>query len=307
MQDIQVAENCPHLINNRVIWAECRNKRAILFRSGFMEEAGLYAESSEIFDRRALPRRGRGYRGFKTLADAVLACVLMPIAAPIVAVLAILVRRASPGPAFYCQTRLGLHGRPFRIWKLRTMVHNCEAVTGPVWSGKNDHRVTALGRILRETHLDELPQLWNVLRGEMSLVGPRPERPGIARRIEAQVPEFGLRLLVKPGVTGLAQLRVPPDVDISNITHKLAQDLAYLRHQGPVLDLRIVVSTALHFVGTLIVCVSKTMLAGPGTMVRQEMTQIETLNLTGRHTLSISISATEPEFSEATLELSAAA
>jgi lipopolysaccharide/colanic/teichoic acid biosynthesis glycosyltransferase len=210
----------------------------------------------EKFARRE-PSRNERYGFIKTAGDFCTVCVLAVFAFPLIAVLALLVKRASPGPAFYKQTRLGLHGRPFQIWKLRTMSHNCEAASGPVWCGVNDSRVTPIGRVLRETHLDELPQLWNVLRGEMSLVGPRPERPEIARRIEVAVPGFSLRLQVKPGLTGLAQLRLPADQDIAYVPRKLAQDLHYMRHQGLLLDLYLVISTAFHVLGTACMCVSK--------------------------------------------------
>lgn len=178
------------------------------------------------------------------------AAALLVILSPLLAVLAAMVKLASPGPAFYTQVRLGKDGRHFRIFKLRTMTHNCEAKTGPVWAAVNDRRVTRLGRILRDTHLDELPQLCNVLRGEMSLIGPRPERPEIARRIEEILPDFARRLDVKPGMTGLAQLRLPADTDIAQIQHKLAHDLFYLQHLGPLLDVRILVSTVLHVLAT---------------------------------------------------------
>jgi len=188
------------------------------------------------------------------------------------------------------------------------MFHNCESVTGPVWSCANDDRITPTGRILRDTHLDELPQLWNVLRGEMSLVGPRPERMEIAQRIEAKVPGFGLRLLVKPGLTGLAQLRVPPDVNISNVPHKLAQDLFYLRHQSLLLDLRILISTAFHFIGAACVCISKMLLAGSGPSVQQMTTKPEMAYLPGRYIMkSHSISAAKPKLSIVPAELAAAA
>jgi len=272
-----------------------------------MEKADLSTESSETFDEQSLPCFDIGCRGCKSVVDVLVACVLMIVAVPIIAVLAILVKRASPGPAFYSQERMGRGGRPFQIWKLRTMLHNCEAITGPVWSGKNDDRVTHIGRILRDTHLDELPQLWNVLRGEMSLVGPRPERKEIARRIEIRLPEFGLRLLVKPGLTGLAQLRVPPDVDIANVPHKLAQDLFYLRHQGALLDLRILISTAFHFIGAGCACVSKMLLAGSDPSVEQEMAQAEMASQSRRQIKSNTISAAEPELSIVLAELSAAA
>src|SRR5208282_1754032 len=117
------------------------------------------------------PSRAGVYATIRAAAELCAACALAALVAPVVAVLALLVKMSSAGPAFYTQTRLGLYGRPFQIWKLRTMSHNCEATTGPVWSDENDPRATAIGRILRDTHLDELPQLWNVLRGEMSLIG----------------------------------------------------------------------------------------------------------------------------------------
>jgi len=189
------------------------------------------------------------------------AAALLIIFSPLLAVLAVMVKLASPGPAFYTQVRLGKDGRHFRIFKLRTMTHNCEAKTGPVWAALNDHRVTRLGRILRDTHLDELPQLCNVLRGEMSLIGPRPERPEIARRIEEILPEFARRLELKPGMTGLAQLRLPADTDIAQVQHKLAHDLFYLQHLGPLLDVRILASTVLHVLATGFGTLSRLLLA----------------------------------------------
>jgi lipopolysaccharide/colanic/teichoic acid biosynthesis glycosyltransferase len=284
------------------------NSSPVRFTPDLLRRPILSVASFGAFDPQTPPRGENGCPAFKGAADFFAACIFMLVAAPIIAVLAIVIKIASPGPAFYSQTRLGLRGRPFQIWKLRTMFHNCEAVTGPVWSGKNDRRVTPIGRILRDTHLDELPQLWNVLRGEMSLVGPRPERPEIARRIETEVPGFGLRLRVKPGLTGLAQLWLPPDEEIADVSHKLAQDLFYLRYQGPLLDLRILMSTAFHFIGAGFGCVSKMLLAGSGPAVRHEAIQAEMANYSAsRLTISNSISASEPELSGALAELSVAA
>lgn len=178
-----------------------------------------------------------------------LGAVLLLLALPVIGVLALLVRLTSSGPAIYRQRRLGLRGSEFVLYKIRTMRHNAEAHTGPVWCAANDRRVTPIGRFLRWSHLDELPQLYNVARGEMCLVGPRPERPEIANRLEARVPLYGRRLAVLPGITGLAQVRLPADSDVQSVRRKLALDLAYIRHGSLGLDLRILAATALKVVG----------------------------------------------------------
>ena len=192
----------------------------------------------------------------KTGGEWTIALFLLLITSPLLLVLAALVKRTSSGPAFYAQTRLGQGGRHYRILKLRTMVHDAEVRTGPVWAAKDDLRITPLGRFLRNTHLDELPQLLNVLRGEMALIGPRPERPEIAGRIEQHVPEFRQRLKVRPGVTGLAQMILPADDPDDHQYHgvrrKLAHDLFYVREVSFILDLRIVFCTACFFLGAAI-------------------------------------------------------
>jgi lipopolysaccharide/colanic/teichoic acid biosynthesis glycosyltransferase len=175
-------------------------------------------------------------------------CLLL-CAAPIIAVCALLVRLTSRGPAFYSQTRLGKDHLPFRIYKIRTMYHDCERRSGVQWSRPGDPRITPVGRLLRRLHLDELPQLWNVLRGDMALVGPRPERPEFVPSLEQALPLYGLRLLVKPGVTGLAQVQLPADTDLGSVRRKLAYDLYYLAHVGFWLDLRLIVCTAVHMAG----------------------------------------------------------
>jgi lipopolysaccharide/colanic/teichoic acid biosynthesis glycosyltransferase len=167
-------------------------------------------------------------------------------ALPVILVLALLVRLSSRGPAFYTQKRLGQHGRPFTIIKLRTMIHNCEALTGPRWSMPGDPRVTHFGALLRMTHLDELPQLLNVLRGEMSVIGPRPERPEFIRELGRAIPGYRDRLVVRPGVTGLAQVQLAADTCLDSVRRKLAYDVYYIHHLGPGLDLRILLATALH-------------------------------------------------------------
>jgi len=185
----------------------------------------------------------------KIIFDFVIALILLVLSLPIMLVTALLLKLTSPGPVLYSQIRLGRNGRPFPIYKIRTMVHNCETSSGVCWSRPGDPRVTRLGRILRATHLDELPQLWNILRGDMSLVGPRPERPEFVPALERAIPRYRQRLLVRPGVTGLAQVQLPPDTDIAGVRRKLAHDLYYIRHFSAWLDLRILACTVLHVFG----------------------------------------------------------
>jgi lipopolysaccharide/colanic/teichoic acid biosynthesis glycosyltransferase len=181
--------------------------------------------------------------------DFVAAVALGVVALPVVGLAALAVKLTSRGPAFYSQTRVGRGGRLFTIYKIRTMIHNCESLTGPRWSMPGDPRVTPLGWFLRVTHLDELPQLLNVLRGDMSLVGPRPERPEFTPDLERALPAYGQRLNVRPGVTGLAQVQQPADTDIHSVRRKLAYDLYYVRHVSPWLDLRLVICTAFYAAG----------------------------------------------------------
>jgi exopolysaccharide biosynthesis polyprenyl glycosylphosphotransferase len=163
--------------------------------------------------------------------------------APLLLIVAALIRLTSSGPILYCQERVGLHGRLFRLWKLRTMRVDAEATTGPVWARKDDPRVTALGRCLRRTRLDELPQLWNVLRGEMSLTGPRPERPAFVARFAESIPGYLERLEVRPGLTGWAQVMRGYDETEGDVAAKLQYDLEYVRHWSLWLDLLIWIRT----------------------------------------------------------------
>ncbi len=198
---------------------------------------------------RVEPLRNRWYPRCKYALDFILALVLALPALVIVAVSAVIVKLTSQGPAFYTQVRVGWRGRLFRIYKVRTMIHNCESLTGPRWSMPGDPRVTWFGRFLRISHLDELPQLLNVLRGEMSLIGPRPERPEFLPELERALPAFRQRLNVRPGVTGLAQVRLPADCTLDSVDRKLAHDLYYIRQLSPWLDLRLLLCTALYALG----------------------------------------------------------
>jgi lipopolysaccharide/colanic/teichoic acid biosynthesis glycosyltransferase len=181
--------------------------------------------------------------------DRVVALGLLALFGPLIVLLAALVKLTSRGPAFYTQTRLGRLGVPFTIYKLRTMVNKCESLTGPRWSMPGDPRVTGLGRFLRASHLDELPQLLNVLRGDMSLIGPRPERPEFLPQLERACPGYRARLAVRPGVTGLAQVQLPADTSIESVRRKLAYDLYYIRHLSAGLDLALLVCTGLYALG----------------------------------------------------------
>lgn len=193
------------------------------------------------------------YLGIKVGIDYTVAVLLLPFAVCLVAIAAVAVKLTSPGPVFYTQTRVGINGRRYKIVKIRTMHHDCELKTGIQWSQKGDSRVTLVGRFLRLTHIDELPQLWNVLKGEMSLVGPRPERPEViqAKGLDHLVPGYKHRLLVKPGVTGLSQVQLPADTDVTSVRHKVAYDLYYIQHQSLWMDLRILAATLFKaFVGS---------------------------------------------------------
>jgi lipopolysaccharide/colanic/teichoic acid biosynthesis glycosyltransferase len=193
--------------------------------------------------------RAGGCPAWKRAVDVALALALLVGTAPVLLVALVLTRLTSRGPALYAQVRQGFDGRLFTLYKVRTMTHDCERRTGPCWSLPGDPRVTPLGRWLRRTKIDELPQLWNVLAGEMSLIGPRPERPEIAANLERHVLGYRERLRVLPGLSGLAQVQLPPDTDLASVRLKLAYDLHYVRTVSFWLDLRIGWATACKMVG----------------------------------------------------------
>lgn len=189
------------------------------------------------------------------------ALVGLILAAPIMLVVALLVRLTSRGPVIYTQTRVGLDrrgggpdsqnrrrvddvgGLPFKIYKFRTMTVQAEHGTGAVWAQNDDPRVTWIGRYLRQYRLDELPQLWNVLKGEMNVVGPRPERPTIFRQLREHIDEYPLRQRAKPGITGLAQINHHYDRSIEDVRTKVTYDLEYIRKKSVLEDLKIMFQT----------------------------------------------------------------
>ena len=185
----------------------------------------------------------RTYRRLKRTFDIVGSFVTLILCAPLMGALALLVKLTSEGPALYAQERVGENGRLFTIYKFRSMTADAEHSTGPVWAKKGDARVTFVGGILRRTHLDELPQLYNVLIGDMSLIGPRPERPFFVEKLKAEIPGYEDRLKVKPGITGLAQVRHKADETLADVRKKIAYDLLYVRRFCLWLDLRIAAQT----------------------------------------------------------------
>ena len=178
----------------------------------------------------------------KRLGDLVVSGCLLLLTAPILAVLSLLIRLQDGGPVLYCQLRSGLAGKPYRVWKLRTMHVDAER-HGAQWVGQGDSRITPLGRLLRITRLDELPQLWAVLQGEMSLIGPRPERPEFELDFYRQIPHYRLRHLMRPGLSGWAQVNYPYGASVKDAANKLSYDLYYLRNFSFWLDLLILFKT----------------------------------------------------------------
>ena len=187
-------------------------------------------------------RSAQGAAG-KRLLDFVLAALGLLLIWPLLAVLAVLVRWTSSGPALFTQERVGAEGKPFTLYKFRSMFSDAESRTGPVWASQDDPRITRLGKFLRRTRLDELPQLFNVLVGDMSLVGPRPERPVFVNDLARQIPYFHLRHVVKPGVTGWAQINYPYGNSVADALQKLQYDLFYIKNQSLLFDLSILFTT----------------------------------------------------------------
>lgn len=187
---------------------------------------------------KAVVERARYKQPFDLVATLIACVLLAPVLLPLCAAIALAIKLEDRGSVFYVQKRLGRWGRPFRMFKFRTMVPDAEDSTGPVLAGMRDLRITRVGKVLRALHLDEIPQIVNVLKGDMSLVGPRPERPELAKRIERMVPGFSVRLCVKPGIAGLAQVTKDYHLRPRN---KLRYDNLYVAKMSPWLDLKLLV------------------------------------------------------------------
>lgn len=213
------------------------------------------------------------YSAVKKSLDISLATIGIIMASPLFILAAILTKITSRGPIFYTQTRIGVnrrrddnrvysasmnkerrtrdrrrenyYGRPFKVIKFRTMVNNAEAKSGPVWAIKNDSRITPLGKFMRKTRIDEIPQMINVLKGEMSMVGPRPERPKFVKDLSIRVPDYAERLNVKPGITGQAQVTTGYDTSLESVVEKVKNDVEYIRNWNLRSDLKILLKTVL--------------------------------------------------------------
>ena len=162
---------------------------------------------------------------------------------PLIPIIVLLIKWNSPGPALYRQKRVGLRDEVFNCYKFRTMRADAEADSGPTWACENDSRVTRVGRFLRSTRLDEIPQMWNVLKGDMAFVGPRPERPEFIEELSQEIPYYHLRHIIKPGITGWAQIRYKYGNSVKDAKEKLKYDLFYVKNMSVGLDLWIVFQT----------------------------------------------------------------
>jgi len=185
-------------------------------------------------------RRDRFMLATKRIIDVIVSFVGLVLAAPLGLITAIAIRLESPGPIFYRQERVGQNERHFTLIKFRSMAENAEAKLGPVWAAEDDPRVTRIGAIIRKLRIDEIPQMYNVLKGEMSFVGPRPERPFFVESLKQNIPYYDLRHSVKPGITGWAQISYRYGDNEQDAVEKLQYDLYYIKHMSPIFDLQII-------------------------------------------------------------------
>tara|TARA_R110002096_G_scaffold371455_15_gene564919 strand:+ start:3621 stop:4895 length:1275 start_codon:yes stop_codon:yes gene_type:complete len=184
----------------------------------------------------------RSYLHIKRALDIAIGLVGITLSLPLITLAGIGIYLTDGGGIFYSQTRLGLRKKPFKIYKLRTMIQNAER-SGPKWAAKQDSRITFVGKILRRSRIDELPQFWNILKGDMSFIGPRPERPEFTLQLEETIPHFSKRHLIKPGLTGWAQINYPYGASEEDAYEKLTLDLYYIKNASLWLDLKIAFRT----------------------------------------------------------------
>ena len=220
------------LVLDRFSWCEVVLQRfppELLSREDLL--AGFFSTPNANFQNR-----------IKRLGDVVVALSLLIVTSPLILLLALLIKCSDSGPVFYSQVRTGLNGNLFRIWKLRTMRTDAEH-QGAQWSSRSDPRITKVGAVLRRMRLDELPQLWCVLTGSMSLIGPRPERPEFDKELSMKIPHYNLRHLMRPGLSGWAQVNYPYGASVEDSANKLSYDLFYLKNYSLLFDILIFLKT----------------------------------------------------------------
>jgi lipopolysaccharide/colanic/teichoic acid biosynthesis glycosyltransferase len=188
------------------------------------------------------------YCRYKWYVDVFISILTLPILGAVMLLFMFLTKLTSKGPVIYTQIRCSKGGKPFKMYKIRSMAVDAESKDGAVWAGKSDPRVTPVGKFMRKLHIDELPQIWNVWRGEMTVVGPRPERPEIIEQLKKEIPCYEKRMLVTPGLTGFAQLNRPSDTDVKDVRKKLILDLEYIERISFFFDVRILLGTAFKLI-----------------------------------------------------------
>jgi sugar transferase (PEP-CTERM system associated) len=179
----------------------------------------------------------------KRMFDILVSVIILALTMPIMLIAAVLIRLEDGGPVFYSQERTGRGNRPFKVHKFRSMGINAEKGGKPQWAAQNDPRVTRVGDFIRKVRIDELPQLWNVFKGEMSFVGPRPERPFFVEQLSADIPYYNVRHSIKPGITGWAQVRYGYGASVEDAVQKLQYDLYYVKNNSLFLDILVLIDT----------------------------------------------------------------
>ncbi|MFC1692261.1 sugar transferase [Candidatus Latescibacterota bacterium] len=188
-------------------------------------------------------------KNVKRMIDIMVSFTILVLFSPLLLLIFFAIKIDSKGQALYIQERVGYRGRKFKLWKFRSMVADAEKHSGPVWAGKNDMRITRIGKLLRKTRLDELPQIYNIFKGDMSLVGPRPEREFFVEQLKKKIPYYPLRLKVKPGLTGWAQIKHNYDRSLDDVREKLKYDLYYIENVSLRMDFKIIIATIFVVLG----------------------------------------------------------
>ncbi len=206
------------------------------------------ASSHTPVDRESLRPNVSKYFRFKWYVDVAVVIVTLPIIGSAILFFMLLTKLTSKGQVIYTQIRCGKDGKLFKMYKIRSMVVDAESQSGVTWSKGRDPRITTVGRIMRRLHVDELPQIYNVWRGDVNVIGPRPERPEFIEKLSVDVPGYEYRMLVMPGLTGYAQVNLPPDTGLEDVHRKLVLDLEYIERASFWFDMRILAGTAFKFV-----------------------------------------------------------